>query len=75
MRPPAPVTIDFEPGDAPATITLSRALLESSNTAGPTTITGPGADLPSIDGNRMDRVFTIDPHVTASFSGLTITGA
>ena len=43
-------------------------------TTGTITIDGPGANLLSIDGDKIDRVFQIDRMVTASFSGLTITG-
>jgi hypothetical protein len=69
-----PSTIDFHLGNTPATITLLRGSLEMSNTAEPTTITGPGANLLSINGNKADGVFKIDPQVAASLSGLTITG-
>ncbi len=56
----SPSTIDFNLGNAPATITLSRGELELSNTAEPTTIDGPGASLLSINGNRAGAVFEID---------------
>ena len=55
-----PSTIDFHLGSAPATITLARGKLELSNTAEPTTITGPGAGRLTINGNRADGVFQID---------------
>jgi hypothetical protein len=70
----SPTTIDFNLGSAPATITLSQGALELSNTDQPTTITGPGANLLSISGGGTTRVFQIDPQVTASLSGLEITG-
>ena len=47
--------------------------LELSNTAEPTTITGPGAGWLTINGNRADGVFQVDRTVSASLSGLTIT--
>jgi Bacterial Ig-like domain (group 3) len=67
-------TIDFSLGSTAATITLSQGVLELSNTSFATTITGPGADLLSVSGNRSSRVFQVDPNVTATLSGLTITG-
>jgi parallel beta-helix repeat protein len=70
----SPSTIDFELGNAPATITLSQGQLELSNTAEPTTINGPGAGLLSINGNRAGSVFRIDRMVSASLTGLTLTG-
>ncbi len=38
------------------------------------TITGPGANLLSISGNNASRVFQVNGSVTASLSGMTITG-
>jgi predicted outer membrane repeat protein len=69
-----PSTIDFQLGNTPATITLLRGALQLSNTAEPTTINGPGTNLLSVNGNKADGVFKIDPQVTAMLSGLTITG-
>ena len=60
--------------DSPQTITLTGGQLELSGTTGTTTITGPGANLLSVSGNKPSRVFLIDQGVTASVSGLTITG-
>ncbi len=63
---------------ATGTITLSGTQLELNNTSGDTTqtivIDGPGANLLSVSGNQASRVFQIDAGVTASISGLTITG-
>ena len=56
------------------TITLNGSQLELSNTGGPQTITGPGASLLTVSGNDASRVFQVDQNVTASISGLTITG-
>jgi hypothetical protein len=70
----SPSTIDFDLGNAPATITLLRGPLELSNTAEPTAIDGPGAGLLTVNGNRADSVFRIDRLVPASLSGLTIAG-
>ena len=69
-------TITFDPAvfSTPRTITLTDGRLELGITTGTITIDGPGANLLSIDGNKIDRVFQIDPEVTASLSGLTITG-
>ena len=60
----------------PATIELSGADLAIT---GAVTITGPGADLLSIDGNNQSRIFTIDDDNIASqipveISGVTLTG-
>ena len=55
------------------TITLGGTQLELRNTSGATTITGPTAGV-TINGNNASRVFQIDANVTASISGLTITG-
>jgi hypothetical protein len=66
--------------DIPAigTITLSGTQLELNNTSGDPNqtieIDGPRADLLSVSGNNASRVFQIDAGVTASISGLTITG-
>jgi hypothetical protein len=67
-----PVEIDFELTMG-AEITLKSGQLELSNTTVPIAIDGPGAGL-TISGNNASRVFLIDPNVTASISGLTITG-
>jgi hypothetical protein len=58
-------------------ITLSGTQLELNNTSrDPQTIeiSGPGANLLTISGNKASRVFQVDKGVTASISGLTITG-
>jgi hypothetical protein len=55
------------------TITLNGSDLDLSNTTGATTITGPAAGV-TINGNSASRIFQIDPNVTASISGVTITG-
>jgi hypothetical protein len=60
--------------DTLRTITLTGGQLELSGTTAPTTITGPGAELLSVSGNNASRVFQVDAHVTASISGLMITG-
>ena len=60
--------------NTPQTITLTSGQLELTGTAAATTIDGPGANLLSVSGNNFSRVFQIDPGVTASISGLTITG-
>jgi predicted outer membrane repeat protein len=59
-------TIDFA---VTGTISLTGGgLLIAKNV----TISGPGADQLSIDGNQMDIVFGVDPDKTASISALTI---
>ena len=61
----------------PATITLSNIddTLALTNMADPTTITGPGASLLTVSGNKGSGVFQIADGVAASISGLTITKA
>ena len=67
-----PVEIDFDLTEGETAITLTSGQLELTNTAVPVTIDGPGAASLAIDGDHNDRVFLIDPNVTASISGLTI---
>ena len=68
-------SIEIELGTSPATITLLQGQLELNNTAYPTTIyNGPGEGAVTISGNNASRVFQIDGGVTASISGMTITG-
>ena len=55
------------------TIALSSGQLELSNTGGTQTITGPAPGV-TINARAASRVFQIDGGVTASLSGLTITG-
>ena len=57
----------------PQTITLTGTQLELSNTSETETITGPKAGV-TVSGGGLSRVFQIDEGVTASISGLTITG-
>ena len=57
----------------PQTITLSGSQLELSDTGGTQTITGPAAGV-TISGGGSSRVFEVDSGVTASISGLTISG-
>ncbi len=73
----SPSTINFGLGGGPQTITLSQLLdpIELSNTAEPITITGPGANLLTIDGHDEGAVLRIDQGVTATISGLSITNA
>ncbi len=68
-------TITFDPTvfASAQTITLSLGQLELSNTTGTTTITGPAAGVTVSAGGGI-RVFQVDSGVTASISGLTITG-
>jgi hypothetical protein len=68
-------TITFDPTvfATPQTITLSGTQLELKDTTGTETITGPAAGV-TVSGGGLSRVFQVDTGVTASFSGLTITG-
>ena len=72
------LAITFDPAvfSSPTTITLTGSqapTLEQYGGAG-TSITGPGATLLSISGNHASQVFTVASGVSASMSGLTITG-
>src|SRR5271166_241169 len=72
--------VDQTPGDntinfaVTGTITLNSALPVLSNTTGVTDIEGPGANLLTVSGNNAVRVFTVDTGVTATLTGLTISG-
>jgi hypothetical protein len=68
-------TITFDPGvfASPQTIALSGTQLELSDTTGMETIAGPTAGV-TVSGGGLSRVFDVDANVTASLSGLTITG-
>ncbi len=57
-----------------ASIALTSGQLELSNANEPVSIEGPGAGGLTIDASEKYRVFQIDPNVTASISGLTLTG-
>ena len=65
--------ISFDPTvfSSPKTITLLGTQLELSNTSETETITGPAADV-TVSGGGTSRAFQVDPGVTASLSGLTI---
>ena len=73
----AGTVITFDPAvfGTAQTITLQGTVLELSNNspATTTTITGPQAGV-TVTGNQASRVFQLDGGVTASISGLTITG-
>ena len=68
-------TITFDPTvfASAQTITLTGIQLELSDTSGTETITGPAAGV-TVSGGGLSRVFQVDAGVTASISGLTITG-
>ena len=68
-------TIDFNPTvfAVPQTIALTGGQLELSDPGGLETITGPAAGL-TIDAGGKSCVFLVDRGMTASLSGLTITG-
>ena len=68
-------SIEIELGTSSATITLTQGQLELTSTTSAITIyDGPGQGPVTISGNSASRVFQIDGGVTASISGLTITG-
>ena len=68
-------TITFDPTvfATPQTITLNGTQLSLTNTTGTETITGPAAGV-TISGNHTSGVFLVNASVTASISGLTISG-
>jgi hypothetical protein len=68
-------TIDFDSTvfNTALTIALTGSQLELSNMSGTETITGPAAGV-TVSGGGLSRVFQVDASVTASISGLTITG-
>ena len=72
-----PSTINFNLGSGPQTVTLAQLLdpVELTNTTEPITITGPGASLLTINGNNEGAVLRIDQGVSATITGLTVTGA
>ncbi len=63
-------TIDFSV-TTPATITLTSGQLEVNANV---TISGPGANLLTVDANHNSRVFQIDSGKTVTISELTVTG-
>jgi parallel beta-helix repeat protein len=69
----ANITFDKNVFKTPQTITLAGTQLELSNTSETETITGPAAGV-TVSGGGLSRVFQVDGLVTASISGLTITG-
>jgi len=76
---PAPNTVVFDTSGAfatPQTITLSPSLgaLELSNTSTAESIDGPGASVVTVSGNNAVQVFNVASGVTASLSGLAVSG-
>jgi len=65
------IKFDTSPGHVTSPITLKSGEL---NIAKNLTIEGPGAGLLAVSGGGKSRVFEVDKGITASFSGLTITG-
>ncbi len=59
--------------NSPQTITLTGGTLELTDKA-KTTITGPGANLLTVNGAEQDQVFEVTSGSAAELSGLTITG-
>jgi len=71
----SPSAIEFELGTTAATITLSQGVLDLTNTRYSVTIyDGPGQGPVTISGNGASQVFQVSQNVTASISGVTITG-
>jgi len=68
------ITFDKTVFKTPQTIPLNGTQLELSDTTGTETITGPKAGV-TVNGGGHSRVFQVDGLVTASISGLKITGA
>ena len=66
-------TINFASSLSGQTITLTSGQLTLSQTIGTQTIMGPAAGV-TISGGGTSRVFQVNASVTASISGLTITG-
>jgi len=67
------ITFDSKVFGLPQTITLTGTQLELSNTSETETITGPNKGV-TVSAAGLSRVFQVDALVTASISGLTITG-
>ena len=67
------ITFDKTVFKTPQTIILGGTQFELSDTTGTETITGPKAGV-TVSGGGLSRVFQVDALVTASISGLTITG-
>src|SRR5271166_6252856 len=67
------IAFDSKVFKTPQTITLTGSQLELTDTTGTETITGPKAGV-TVNGGGNSRVFLVDPNVTASISGMTITG-
>ncbi|APZ92599.1 CARDB domain-containing protein [Fuerstiella marisgermanici] len=73
---PGDDTITFDASlyaDQPNVIRLTNGQLEISDTAGKTSIIGPGSERLQISGSSLDRIFSIQPDVDAQISGLTLT--
>ena len=67
------ITFDSTVFSTPQTINLTLGQLDLSDTTGTETITGPAAGV-TVSADTQSRVFQVDSGVTASISGLTITG-
>jgi CSLREA domain-containing protein len=67
------ITFDKKVFKTPQTINLALGQLELSDKTGKTTIMGPAAGV-TVNAGGASRVFQIDSGVTASISGMTITG-
>jgi hypothetical protein len=63
----------FAPGSL-HTITLTQGQIVFTDTSGATTLDGPGPTVLEVNADQHSRVFKVADGVTASMSGLTITG-
>jgi YDG domain len=70
---PEAITFDSTVFATPQTIALTAGQLELSDQTGPETITGPAAPV-TIDAGGLSRVLQVDGGVTASLTGLTLSG-
>lgn len=70
-------TITFDPAvfNTPQTITLTNGNIVFTNSVNSNvTITGPGANLLTINGNNQSKVFTVTETPVVNISGMTLTG-
>lgn len=71
-------TIDFDPTffNTPRTITLAGSYIHLSLTGGfyDVSINGPGANLLTVNGNNLSRVFYVNSSGIIRISGMTVTG-
>ncbi|MFL5327604.1 MAG: choice-of-anchor Q domain-containing protein [Gemmataceae bacterium] len=71
---PNTITFDATFFSTPRTITLAGTQMVLTDASGTTTITGPGMNLVTINGNNLSRVFQVNSGVTVAMTGMTISG-